>query len=236
MAKNAVLRREQYRLWYEFLKRAKHQKLKVSKSYDEWGDTSIGFDRWWRDCGSKIISEVANGVHVATAASQDNDNYYLVAIPKHISPRLARVQTEQLMKELKKQHGTHKFKWQLTEGKMPHWQLVRAYLHALDCQHMLVKQALENGGSAKDVKSKHVLAALREYYIKKSIRYKNVGDPAPMRIFHGGRTTDPDLILNDPTQRTSDLSDPQDAINAVSDYLRKANKILLAVKDGRFPS
>ena len=179
---------------------------------------------------------MANGVHVATAASLDNDNYYLVAIPKHISPRLARVQTDQLMKELKKQHGTHKFKWQLTEGKMPHWQLVRAYLHALDCQDMLVKQAVASGGSAKDVKSKHVLAALREYYIKKSIRYKNVGDPAPMRIFHGGRTTDPDLILNDPTQSASDVSDPQDAINAVSAYLRNANKILLAVKDGRFPS
>jgi hypothetical protein len=236
MAKNAVLRREQYRLWYEFLKRAKHQKLKVSKSYDDWGDTSIGFDRWWRDCGSKIISEVANGVHVATDASLHNDNYYLVAIPKHISPRLARVQTEQLMKELKKQHGTHKFSWQLTEGKMPHWQSVRAYLHALDCQDMLVKQAVESGGSAKDVKSKHVLAALREYYIKKSIRYKNTGDPAPLRLFHGGRTTDPDLILHDPTQSTSDLSDPQDAINAVSDYLRKANKILLAVRDGKFPS
>ena len=179
---------------------------------------------------------MANGVHVATAASLDNDNYYLVAIPKHISPRLARVQTEQLMKELKKQHGTTRLKWQLTDGKMPHWQLVRAYLHAFDCQDMLVKQAVASGGSAKDVKSKHVLAALREYYIKKSIRYKNVGDPAPMRIFHGGRTTDPDLILNDPTQSTTDLSDPQDAINAVSAYLRNANKILLAVKDGRFPS
>ena len=236
MAKNAVLRREQYRLWYEFLNRAKQRNLRVSKSYDDWGDTSIGFVRWWRDCGSKIISEVANGVHVATAASLDNDNYYLVAIPKHISPRLARVQTEHLMKELKKQQGTTRLKWQLTEGKMPHWQLVRAYLHALDCQDMLVKQAVESGGSAKDVKSKHVLAALREYYIKKSIRYKNTGDPAPLRLFHGGRTTDPDLILHDPTQSTSDLSDPQDAINAVSDYLRKANKILLAVKDGRFPS
>ena len=57
-----------------------------------------------------------------------------------------------------------------------------------------------------------------------------------MRIFHGGRTTDPDLIVNDPTKSPSDVSDPQDAINAVSDYLRKANKILLAVRDGRFPS
>ena len=64
---------------------------------------------------------------------------------------------------------------------MPHWQLVRAYLHALDCQDMLVKQAVASGGSAKDVKSKHVLAALREYYIKKSIRYKNVGDCVQVR-------------------------------------------------------
>ena len=236
MAKNAVLRKEQYRLWYEFLKRAKQRNMRVSKTYDEWGDTSMGFDRWWRDHGSKIVSEVVNGVHVATDDAKANDNYYLVAIPKHISPRLARVQTEQLMKELKKQHGTPKLRWQLTEGKMPHWQLVRAYLHALDCQDMLVKQAMESGGSAKDVKSKHVLAALREYYIKKTARYKNVGDRAPLRIFHGGRATDPDLILNDPTQSTSDVSDPQDAINAVSAYLRNANKILLAVKDGRFPS
>ena len=236
MAKNAVLRREQYRLWYEFLKRAKQRGMRVSKTYDEWGDTSIGFDRWWRDHGSKIISEVANGVHLATDESVANDNYYLIAIPKHISPRLARVQTDELMKSLKKQHGTPKLKWQLTEGKMPHWELVRAYLHALDCQETLVKRAVASGGSAKDVKSKQVLAALREYYIKKSIRYKNVGDRAPMRIFHGGRTTDPDLILNDPTQSTSDVSDPQDAIAAVSDYLRKANKILLAVRDGRFPS
>jgi hypothetical protein len=101
---------------------------------------------------------------------------------------------------------------------------------------MLVKQAIQLGGSAKDVKSKHVLAALREYYIKKSIRYKNTGDPAPLRLFHGGRTTDPEQILHDPTQSASDVSDPQDAINAVSAYLRNANKILLAVKDGRFPS
>ena len=59
--KASALNKEPYRLWFEFLKRAKARDMKVHKDYVEWGDTNMGFDRWWTEpvepqpqCGRRL--------------------------------------------------------------------------------------------------------------------------------------------------------------------------------------
>lgn len=227
---------EAYRLWYEFLNRAKARGLKLSKDYNEWGATSIGFRRWWKDRGCKLMSVVANGVDLATEATLKDDNYYLIAVPKHLSPRQTRDEAEKLMKRLKAEHGHIKLnaRWSMSEEATPKVESYRAYLHALDCHEKLVERAIAQGKSAKEVKLVEVLAALRLYYIKKNERYKGKGDFMPQRLTHGdgGYETDPSKII------VSDHANPKVAtqsINAVRDYLKKGNEILERVAKGSFP-
>jgi hypothetical protein len=234
--KALALKKEPYRLWYEYLKRAKARGLKVSKDYAEWGDTSIGFDRWWSSHGCKMFTIISNGVDLATEATVHNDNYYLFAIPKHLSARQTRDEAEKLMKRLKVEHGQHKLnaRWRLSEDAAPKLDSYRAYLHALDCEMKLVDKAIVDGKTAKDVKLVEVLGALRLFYIKKHERYKGKGDAMPYRLMHGdgGYETDPTKIV------VSDHAHPKVAtqsINAVRDYLKKGNEILERVSKGQFP-
>lgn len=234
-SKAIALSKEPFRLWYEFLKRAKAKGMKVHKDYAEWGDTSIGFDRWWAERGSDLISVVANGVELATDQTKDDDNYYLFAIPKHLSARQTRVEAESLMKRLKEKDGQVKLntRWRITEGKGLKAESYRAYIHTLDCRDKLVKRAIKEGRSEKDVKAVHVLAELRQYYISKHVRYKGKGDLMPHRVTHGdgGYETDPSKIITD--ERDSRVA--IDSINAVRDYLKKAEAILEIVAKGSFP-
>jgi hypothetical protein len=235
-SKALALNREPFRLWYEFLKRAKARGMKVSKSYAEWGDTSVRFDVWWTSHGNKLISVVANGVNLVNDDTKDDDNYYLFAIPKHLSPRQTRVEAENLMKRLKAEHGEVKLntKWSLSKDSAPKLDSYRTYLHALDCKEKLVKAAIAKGKSEKDVKFVDVLAALRLYYIKKHERYNGNGDDMPYRLMHGdgGHETDASKIV------VSDHSHPKvatQAINGVRDYLKQADAILERVANGKFP-
>lgn len=235
-SKALALNREPFRLWFEFLKRAKARGMKVSKDYVEWGDTNTTFDKWWDAHGSKLICVVANGVNLATDETNNDENYYLFAIPKHLSPRQTRVEAESLMKRLKAEHGEVKLntKWRLSDDAAPKLDSYRTYLHALDCKDKLVNAAIAKGESEKDVKFVDVLAALRLYYIKKHERYKGKGDAMPYRLMHGdgGYETDPTKIV------VSDHSHPKvatQAINGVRDYLKQGEAILERVANGKFP-
>jgi hypothetical protein len=234
-SKAIALSKEPFRLWYEFLKRANAKGMKVHKDYGEWGDTSVSFKRWWNERGSGLISVVANGVELATDQTKDDENYYLFAIPKHLSARQTRFESENLMKRLKAKDGQVKLntRWRITEGSSPKAESYRAYIHALDCRDKLVKQAIREGKSEKDVKAIHVLAALRLYYIKKHDRYEGIGDLMPQRLTHGdgGYETDASKIV-------TDHSDPRvatDSVNAVREYLKKAEATLQNVAKGFFP-
>ena len=236
LPKASPLNKEPYRQWYEFLKRAKARGMKVSKDYIEWGDTSMAFDKWWKSHGSKMFTIVSNGVDLANDSTVNDDNYYLFAIPKHLSARQTRDEAEKLMKRLKGEHGQIKLnaRWRLSDDAAPKFESYRAYLHALDCHDKLVKKAISDGKTAKDVKLVEVLAALRLYYIKKHERYKGKGDFMPQRLTHGdgGYETDPSKSI------VSDHAHPKVAtqsINAVREYLKKGNEILERVAKGCFP-
>jgi len=234
--KASALNKEPYRLWFEFLKRAKARGLKVHKDYVEWGDTNMGFDRWWESHGSKMFNIVANGVDLVSEDTAHDDNYYLFAIPKHLSPRQTRDEAEKLMKRLKSEHGQIKLnaRWRLADDAAPKCASIRIYIHTLDCRDKLIKQAIKEGGSAADVSVVHILAALRLYYIKKHERYGGKGDAMPYRIMHGdgGHETDPSKIV------VSDHSDPKvatESINAIREYLKKGEKVLENVAQRTFP-
>lgn len=236
-SKTLALNKEPFRLWYEFLKRAKARGMKVSKDYIEWGDTSMVFNKWWQVHGANLVPIVATGVALASDETMHDDNYYLFAIPKNLSPRQTRVEAEHLMKKLKAEHGEIKLnaRWRLTDGGKAKYDAIRAYLHAIDCKDKLIKQAVAAGKSADDVKVVDVLAALRLYYIKKHERYKGKGDFMPQRLTHGdgGHETDPKKII------VSDHSHPKVAtqsINAVRDYLKRGEEMMKIVAAGRFPS
>lgn len=182
-----------------------------------------------------MFTIVSNGVDLANAVTANDDNYYLFAIPKHLSPRQTRDEAEKLMKRLKAEHGQYKLnaKWRITEEAALKLESMRVYIHALDCHANLVKQAIADGKTEKDVKLVEVLAALRLYYIKKHERYKGKGDLMPQRLTHGdgGHETDPTKIV------VSDHSHPKVAtqsINAVREYLKKGNEILERVSSGIF--
>jgi len=210
--------------------------MKVSSDYAEWGDTSISFRRWWSERGSKLITVVANGVDLATELTIRDDNYYIFAIPKHLSPRQTRDEAEKLMKRLKADHGKVKItaRWLLTEDAAPKLESFRAYMHALDCHAKLVKQKLAEGKSEKDVKPVEVLGALRLYYIKKHERYKGKGDLMPQRLTHGdgGYETDPTKII---VSDHSHVKVATQSINAVRDYLKKGEELMQKVANGTFP-
>lgn len=183
-----------------------------------------------------MFNIVSNGVDLVSDATAHDDNYYLFAIPKHLSPRQTRDEAEKLMKRLKSEHGQIKLnaRWRLADDTSPKFEFFRAYLHTLDCKNILVAQAIKEGKSASDVKVVDVLAALRLYYIKKGERYKFKGDQMPQRITHGdgGHQTDSSKIV------VSDHSDPKvatDSINAIREYLMKAELVLGNVSSGTFP-
>ena len=221
---------EPYRLWFHFLKLAQQEGMVRGKQYAEWGDIrTVGFYRWWKETGSALISLGNNGVHVTTPAKCNTKHYHLVAIPKNISPTAARDQVLKLMKDLVKSGESVERKWKLTEGAEIKAKSVRAYLHTYEAQRRLIDLAVANGGSAANVKGKHVLCEVRSYYNKKAARYKNKKfgtDPTPVRLLNGGNITDVSLIKPD---------DCVDALKAVNEYLRKATKIIANVANGEFP-
>ena len=236
-SKTLSLSKEPFRLWFEYLKRARAMGMTVSKDYEEWGDTSVGFKRWWDHVGSSLICVVANGVSLANTETMNDENYYLFAIPKHLSPRQTRDEAENLMKKLKTEHGTVTLntRWRLDTKLKPHLDSYRAYIHALDCKNKLITQAIKDGKNSLEVTNVEVLAELRMYYIKKHERYKGKGDYIPFRLCHGGKAhleTDPKKIIYNKPQNVLDATQ---SVNAVKDYLKKAEIALKLVANGNPP-
>ena len=80
-----------------------------------------------------------------------------------------------------------------------------------------------------------MLAELRLYYINKHKRYKGKGDYIPFRLCHGGKAsheTDPKKIIYNKPKNELDATQ---SVNAVKDYLKKAEIALKLVANGNPP-
>lgn len=217
--------REAYRLWFEFLKRAiaEDKSAVEMKLYSEWGDVeNYTFSKWWREIGERITSQpivtaefVENGVADETS--------YLVRIPKSLTSTQLGNEVRRILLELGHE-PVKQSKVRLSEGFQIRTYVYRAYLHTYDAQLKL--QKLSNG---ERVQKKDLLIEVRKSYLKRQKRYAN-------NVF---KVDDlPDGLFGDFDPRNPDdydvLRDRQVTAN-VARYLTEAEKIIAAVKKGRFP-
>lgn len=228
--------RQSYRVWFDYLNYAKSRGFKVAKDYEEWGDTSTTFTKWWDSVGASLSNTVANNVDLANTENRNNDNYYLFAIPKHLSARQVREQSEALIKALQAEHGkpTLQTKWRLSSDVTPKLEHYKSYLRAVQCRDELKDRKISEGLEDTKVEFVEVLAALRSLYQLKFRKYKEHADLLPHRLTHGdgGHETDPNKII------VSDHTDPRvatQAINGVREYMIKGDSTLENVIKGQFP-
>lgn len=220
--------REAYRLWFEFLRRAiaaNRERVKLDL-YREWGDVASfkSFDAWWRELGSKIISLHPDSVERVAEGTEDASTY-LLRVPKSMSStEIGNEVRKYLM--MQGHQAQRSSALRVTEGKEIRPQTYRAYLHTYDLQ-----KKLEQRSSCQRVKGKELLVALRKFYLERERRYKNNStirvDKLPAALISGmnrGDLEEVDVLAN------------ATALNAVSRYVREANRIIAAVSEGRFPN
>jgi len=217
--------KEAYRLWFEFLKRAlaEHRSAVDLKLYSEWGDVeSYSFTRWWREIGERITTKPIVNAELLEKGAAD-DSSYLVRLPKSMTSTQLGTEVRRLLLEIDHQPMKHS-KVRLSDGFQIRPFVYRAYLHTYDAQKKLEK--LANGGK---VQKKDLLIEVRKSYQKRQERYRN-------NIFRVDVL--PDGLFGDFDPRNPEdydvLRDRQVTAN-VARYLTEAEKIIKAVKNGRFP-
>lgn len=217
--------REAYRLWFEFLKRAlaEDRSLVDLKLYSEWGDVeNYSFTTWWREVGERITAKPIVTAEIVEKGSAD-ENSYLIKIPKSLTSTQISNEVRRMLIEIDHQ-PVKQSKVRLSDGFQIRPYVYRAYLHTYDAQKKLEK-ASNNG----KVQKKDLLIEVRKSYLKRQERYKN-------NIFRVDIL--PDGLFGDFDSRNPDdydvLRDRQVTAN-VARYLTEAEKIIEAVKNGRFP-
>ncbi len=218
--------KEAYRLWFEFLRRAiADDKSKVRLDlYKEWGDVeNYKFDKWWDQIGSKVIVLRAPSIEFVDEGEPDEQTY-LLRVPKTMTSTAIGNEVRAFLMGLGHQ-PLQLSNLRVRQGAEIRPSTYRAYLHTYDEQLKLVAKS-----DGQRITARELLKAVRKFYIKHEQRYKNnmwATDKMPMAL-------SADMDRNNPYN--IDPIHSATAINAVNRYLREANKILLAVKDGRFPS
>ena len=219
--------KESYRLWFEFLKRAlAHDRASVKlQLYKSWGDVeSYKFDKWWTEIGSHVINlDMKSSVEIATDTFAD-DSSYLIRVPKSLNSTQAATQLRLLLTKSNHKPIFDKNILMVNgESEIRH-SVFRAYLHTYDRHRELV---LKNDG--KRVTNKETLIAVRKFYIARYEKYKNrnwQADNLPSPLY---------TAMNMDNLDDVHVLDSTTAISSIARYLREAEKIIEAVKNGKFP-
>jgi hypothetical protein len=138
---NLLIRKENYRLWFEFYKLCHHSTVKDVESnlkkskyfYDSWGDvTSINFDDWWKT-HSKIFEQPV--VKVVKSEDEMESPYgILIEVPLNQSITKTLSQLKDILKKEQKSSSKKKKttligRFQLTEGSEPKLKTIRSVLN-----------------------------------------------------------------------------------------------------------
>lgn len=217
--------KEAYRLWFQFLKRAlTEDRAAVDlKLYSEWGDVqNYSFTRWWREIGDRITAKPIVKAELLEKGSSD-DSSYLVRLPKSLTSTQLGNEVRRLLLEIDHQ-PMKQSKVRLSDGFQIRPFVYRAYLHTYDAQKKLEKLTTDG-----KVQKKDLLIEVRKSYQKRQERYRN-------NIFRVDVL--PDGLFGDFDPRNPEdydvLRDRQVTAN-VARYLTAAEKIIEAVKNGKFP-
>jgi hypothetical protein len=226
-AQNRTHSKESYRLWFEFLKRALAEDRASVKLnlYKSWGDVEkYKFNKWWTEIGSHVINlDSKSHVEIATDTHVD-DSSYLIRVPKTLTSTQAATQLRELLTASSHKPIIEKNGLRVNESKEIRHIAYRAYLHTYDRHRELV---LKNNG--KKVTNKETLIAVRKFYIARYEKYKNrnwQADNLPTPLYTAMNMNNLDDVH---------VLDSTTAISAIARYLREAEKIVEAVKNGKFP-
>jgi hypothetical protein len=224
---NRTHSKESYRLWFMFLKRALAEDRASVKLhlYKSWGDVeSYTFNKWWTEIGSRVINlDSKSHVEIATDTHID-DSSYLIRVPKTLTSTQAATQLRELLTASSHKPIIEKNGLRVNESKEIRHISYRAYLHTYDRHRELV---LKNDG--KRVTNKETLIAVRKFYIARYEKYKNrnwQADNLPTPLY---------TAMNMDNLDDVHVLDSTTAISAIARYLREANLIIEAVKNGKFP-
>ena len=224
---NRANSKEAYRLWFEFLKRAiANPNVKVElKHYKAWGDVSkYKFDKWWKDIGSKVIDlDGQSTVSFATDGTTEEGSY-LVRIPKTLTSTEAANQIRQLLIESNHKQVVLPSKLKIRPGAEIRPLTYRTYLNTYD-----IWLDLNAKSEDKKVTYKHVLIAVRKFYISRATKHKNTKrrvDKLPPNLL---------TAINDENLDDVDVLASSQAIATISRYIKETNKIMENVAKGFFP-
>jgi Ni,Fe-hydrogenase maturation factor len=193
--------------------------------YQEWGDIAAfrSFDAWWREVGIRVITLEPDAI-TAVSEGEATDGFYLLRVPKSLTSTEIGNQVRQYLIGLG--HQPRRLSTlRIAEGREIRPRSYRAYLHTLD-QH----QRLQSLSTDEKVKGRDLLVAVRKFYLDRERRYRNSVkqvDKLPAALIEG---------MNRENLNEVDVLANTTAINTVARYLREANKIIDAVRVGRFPS
>ena len=219
--------RESYRIWFEFLKRALQRDRKNVKLdlYKSWGDVlNYSSGRWWTEIGSKVINLNSSTALEFATDNEEDPSSYLVRVPKSLTSTAAATQLRLLLTNSNHKPLIDKKSLRVTENAEIRHPVYRAYLHVYDIHIELVDQA--NG---KKVTNKETLIAVRKFYVARFEKYKNRNlraDNLPIPLW---------TAMNKDNLEDVDVLASADAIATIGRYLKKANEIIAAVKEGKFP-
>lgn len=219
--KKLLIKRENYRLWFEFYKVAlnsSEEKVKKAlaktKRYERWGDVrSVKFDDWWKSHAylfneTKAIRELEDGEKVII-----NDclvfevplNNSATALAAEIRIRLSKAIAEKTKKKSRKNPSTA---FGLTEGSELKLVPIREMLSVF--RDVFLKNSELRG-------EKLLIAAHNYYQGRKSKKWDKVPS-----VFHY-------------SDGKGGVSGKETALRNLNRYIQKAKKITLNVAGGEFP-
>ena len=217
---NLAARKEAFRLWFEYLKIARHSSIEKVKSalvvtepyYRPWEmDKAEKFDPWWKTHGHLFEEKFAVRKLKAGEAPLDPDAL-LVEIPLTQSPTILTSKVKAIIqaafdaRERTERKGKKKptAYYRLTEGSEPKFDAVREMLSVYRDVH------LKN----PKLKGEKLLDATHQYYLgRKNKKWAKV----PMALMYD---TDGDKIR---------------AMRNLRRYIQKAEQVVLNVARGQFP-
>jgi hypothetical protein len=222
---------EAYRLWFEFLKRAialDRSKIRLDL-YAAWGDVgSYEFERWWDEIGCRVIELHPARIEHVDAGKADEVSY-LLRVPKSMTSTEISTQVRKYLISLGHQPlQVSNLRFKVGAEIRPRY--FRALLHTYDQQ-----KKLEEKYPDRKITGIELLKKVRRFYIETEKKKGDTGktadsvwrvDSIPPALITGMDHENPYEI---------DLIDNEGTIAAVKRYLRNANKIIEAVREGRFP-
>jgi len=193
--------------------------------YKSWGDVeNLNFNKWWTKIGSKVINlDSISKLGFATNTDED-DSSYLVRVPKSLTSTQAATQLRELLTSSKHKSIIDKTNLRVTEGVEIRHSIYRAYLHTYD-RH----RELGNKSNGERVTNKETLIAVRKFYLARHEKYKNHNrkvENLPPQLWDALKLDDLDDV---------DVLASATSLATIGRYIRESNKIIDAVRIGKFP-